>query len=637
MKQNSSQYVAAAIFVSVAVVVLAISSLSTDDQDQAEGPQPATETQAVLDPPKPPESPFLNVTSAASYVGSDACTDCHQEEAQAYSLSRHHQSMSEVDTLQLPDATVPHPASGFSYEAAVDDAGISQKEYLAARGAKTKTQEFLVEWVMGSGRFGHSFLLEDQGYLLQSPLTWYSTRECWDMSPGYDHQNQMSFRRTVSAGCLFCHAGIVEVKDENDLNLEVIEPAIGCERCHGPGSLHVDWHEGRQPQLFAEAGAAPPSEAKGDSSIVNPARLDRNLREAVCQQCHLQGDTQVLVRGQDHHSFRPGLPLSSFRQEYRIALSDDMTIVGHVEQMQQSLCYTSSETLTCTTCHDPHVNLEGEALDIKYRNACLSCHSEQHCTTDLTLRQKAGNRCVQCHMPSAPTEVPHVAFTHHRIGIHSPTSAQQEENPQSEGAAGSPDLIALLPAVAPESDDNRCRGLALLTLYLTRPEASTPEVLSRVQQLLHSAWEGGARDAAVAAGLAQVARESGWRSEVEHWARLAVEMDASPSEARLTALADLGAIQFQRGQYIAALESYSELSTHRREVSDWFYRGLCEQNLGRTEEAVRSLRRAVECDPTDKASHTALAELYALQGNAAQEAHHRSMVDTLTQADGQPE
>ena len=148
-------------------------------------------------------------------------------------------------------------------------------------------------------------------------------------------------------------------KTGNEYDVEVIEPAIGCERCHGPGELHVAWHEGALPNLYSDAGRSTPAEGAKDNTIVNPARLSRELSEAVCQQCHLQGDVQVTVRGRRHDSFRPGFPLSDFRHEYRLFASSDMTVVGHVEQMQQSRCYTESDSLTCTTCHDPHVNLQG--------------------------------------------------------------------------------------------------------------------------------------------------------------------------------------------------------------------------------------------------------------------------------------
>src|SRR5207253_975908 len=70
------------------------------------------------------------------------------------------------------------------------------------------------------------------------------------------------------------------------------------ERCHGPGELHVQ----RQRERRTEPG-------DWDDTIVNPSRLEPALREAVCEQCHLQGQARVLRRGRGVFDYRPGLPL----------------------------------------------------------------------------------------------------------------------------------------------------------------------------------------------------------------------------------------------------------------------------------------------------------------------------------------
>ena len=41
---------------------------------------------------------------------------------------------------------------------------------------------------------------------------------------------------------------------------------------------------------------------------------------------------------------------------------------------------------------------------------------------DLRAQRSPENNCIQCHMPRSETEIPHLAFTHHRIGVH--TSAE---------------------------------------------------------------------------------------------------------------------------------------------------------------------------------------------------------------------
>src|SRR5262249_7228600 len=144
-----------------------------------------------------------------------------------------------------------------------------------------------------------AFLLErGDGYLFESPITWYSRKGKWALSPGYEADNP-HFERFVTPTCLFCHSNQFDHVEgtENRYSQPVFRGhAIGCERCHGPGELHV-----RRPE---RSGGEPPN-------IVNPARLEPELREAVCQQCHLQGDVRVVRAGRMLTDFRPGLPLTS--------------------------------------------------------------------------------------------------------------------------------------------------------------------------------------------------------------------------------------------------------------------------------------------------------------------------------------
>ena len=54
-----------------------------------------------------------------------------------------------------------------------------------------------------------------------------------------------------------------------------MEMAIGCERCHGPGELHVK-----------ERKAKLPIRGSLDDSIVNLRHLSRERQEDICAQCH---------------------------------------------------------------------------------------------------------------------------------------------------------------------------------------------------------------------------------------------------------------------------------------------------------------------------------------------------------------
>src|SRR5206468_2420947 len=127
-----------------------------------------------------------------------------------------------------------------------------------------------------------------------SPATWYA-KKGWAMSPGYDLEQHSGFQRPVGEACLFCHAGRFETVGGSPNRIAFQEMAISCERCHGPGALHVERH-GPQAKL-PDLGQQP------DHTIVNPAHLSRSLAEAICQDCHLSGSASILMRGRKFDDF----------------------------------------------------------------------------------------------------------------------------------------------------------------------------------------------------------------------------------------------------------------------------------------------------------------------------------------------
>ena len=66
----------------------------------------------------------------------------------------------------------------------------------------------------------------------------------WDISPGYGEVvQQPNFERAIHPDCLFCHTNRVRpvTGTLNRYEPPIFEGhAIGCERCHGPGALHVE-------------------------------------------------------------------------------------------------------------------------------------------------------------------------------------------------------------------------------------------------------------------------------------------------------------------------------------------------------------------------------------------------------------
>jgi predicted CXXCH cytochrome family protein len=527
--------------------------------------------------------------------------------------------MATVDAAEEPpEAVFDHPPSKRRYQVTRKGDRPWHRELLLTGGPQEVLLcEYPVKYVVGSGRHSRSYLAEVDGFLVESPVTWYTARRAWGMSPGYDIARQPGFLRAADESCLSCHAGRAEAVGGSLHRMHVAEPAIGCERCHGPGSLHVERHAGRQ----RPAGAA----VDIDTTIVNPARLRRDLAEAVCQQCHLQPDLMAVARGRSLSDFRPGLPLQDFRHHYGFETADKgMMVIGHVEQLHLSRCYLASDTLSCLTCHDPHAEPRPQERTAYYRSVCLGCHRPERCTVPAPRRQqeRPDNDCVHCHMPRSPTEIPHLAFTHHRIGVHDP--------PAEAGAAAAPARqpsrgeLRPLQDLSRLSDIDRARSLGLAYLgAASREEDATwrGRYEARAWDLLSGARATGLRDAVLDAALTRLSHEMKKGGLLEYAQSALADPDLS-GPYRCEALSLLANEQADLGRHEDAVAALRELTRLRRHPDDWRRLANSEKALGHPVAADEALLTAVRINPRAWRTHRYLADYYRRRGDLERAAWH---------------
>ena len=276
-----------------------------------------------------------------------------------------------------------------------------------------------VDYIIGSGQHTNSHFTNINGYVYQLPLTWYAQKGKWDLPPGFENGRNVRFTRAIEFECMSCHNAMPTVADNSINKFTNIPDGIDCERCHGPGELHM------KEKL---AGHLVDTAHEIDYTIVNPKKLPWERQIDLCQRCHLQGNA-ILKKGKSFKDFRPGMVLNDFYDVYmpRYKGNDEAFIMAsHAQRLQLSKCFIASSksnsagekavVLTCINCHNPHVSVKVTGKET-FNNACLKCHqSADACKEMASVKRANNNNCVACHMPKSGTiDIPHVTVHDHWI------------------------------------------------------------------------------------------------------------------------------------------------------------------------------------------------------------------------------
>lgn len=446
-------------------------------------PAPPPPPLRPMSAPLPPltTSPFLNTRAGVAYVGDQSCADCHRDQEKPYRQHAMGQSLfhtAEAPALEQYDARFNNPfqVGALRFEVIRQGPKVIHREWCQdAKGNVVAERREEMPYAIGSGSQARSYLYQRDGFLFESPITWFSQKSKWDLSPGYEHA-QTHFHRPIEPRCLYCHCqeakpvahAINRYRDKIFGQL-----AIGCERCHGPGELHV---ASRNQGETAEAI---------DHTIVNPRHLAAGLRDAVCEQCHLIGGI-IPRRGRAQEEYRPGLPLHEYMSIFvePPGVDEGKQINGHVEQMHLSACFNKSAgRLGCISCHDPHRTPSPDERVAFYQQRCRNCHSEAgkkpgasglqapDCSLPRAQRraQEASDSCVACHMPRQPSSVMHLAVTDHRV----PRKKVADGPARPRALSDTPFVAFHRPGL--EADEELQRDLALTLMEQVLTSGPTPQ------------------------------------------------------------------------------------------------------------------------------------------------------------------
>jgi Flp pilus assembly protein TadD len=620
----------------------------------------------------PPQQPPVSDTSTATFVGSQACAECHQEASARWQASQH------AVAMQQPSRTAvlaPFRGETITY-AGVTSTFTERNGRFVVRtdGPDGRLADFEVKYTFGVAPL-QQFLVELPGGRIQAlSLAWDSRtaasggQRWFHLYPGQkiragDPLHWTGLQQNWNFMCADCHS--TNVRKNYDASTRTFrttysEISVGCEACHGPASVHVALAERKQVRLGVDTGfRLSLDERRGvswgrDAATGRPVRSTPRSTEReieMCARCHSrrsQLTDSVSAGDRFHDGFRASL-LESGLYHPDGQMQDEVYTYGSFLQSRMH-----AAGVTCSDCHDPHsgkVRLPGNTL-------CLTCHDTpkyegpQH---HFHATGTPGANCVACHMPSATYMVVDPRHDH----------SFRVPRPDRTATLGVPN--ACQPCHAKRGD-----AWAAETIRTHRPSGSAGSQTFAEAFAAHDRGLAGSME-----DLGRVANDSGQPAIVRASALTRLEQagvavppdvleraarDPSPIVRRSaaafpyhptlallvgdpilsvrleasSALARLPADQLPAplaGARPRALEEYAKVQRYNADRPDAMLNlGIALSAGGDLGGAIAASREAITLDPTFVPAYVNLADLYRVQGDEA--AAERALRDGLHHATG---
>lgn len=289
------------------------------------------------------EAPLCAVSF--EYAGSQACSPCHPDIYELWKKTPHAQM-----ARPLADQKILHEIPREQFEWPFDQ----------------------IKYVLGS-HYVSRFVAVSSGTLVILPKIFDLYQKKWLTVRDYGWQ-----KRSWLKQCAGCHT--VGFNSEKDTFLEL---GVGCESCHGPALNHV------------RTGAP--------EFVVNPAKIDPDRREMICESCHTSG---VDTTGNYAFpvGFRPGDDLTKFFFGLTPKPGQDQTTFfgdeTYADRRRQKDFLRSrlflAKGLTCDYCQNfRNIKTNPGSDYLTHDQYCLTCHVDREAHP----KSSPGKNCIQCHAP----------------------------------------------------------------------------------------------------------------------------------------------------------------------------------------------------------------------------------------------
>ena len=319
----------------------------------------------------------------ATFIGSETCMTCHEEYYNDWIASGHPYKFSIVENGVEP----VYPVEAINF----------QNTWMTNLGDGSLDWSNIAGVIGGYG-WKARFVGTD-GQIVGTANS--------ELSTGLGH-NQINFfggvnygwvdyhpadEKIYNYGCFKCHTtgGTTEgtwLEGVDGLGT-FSEGGIGCESCHGPGSLHV---------------AGPTTE--NIDRVYEFVHADNSLGglevNGTVQTPDPNGDDVVFLCGTCHN------------RDYQNPINSSGGFIKHHEQWDEFVVTKHGENgLTCTSCHDPHKRTiwDGDGII----QTCESCHPDQVANT----KHNSQAGCIDCHMPYAAKSGTEIGESGYRADVRS--------------------------------------------------------------------------------------------------------------------------------------------------------------------------------------------------------------------------
>jgi len=308
-----------------------------------------------------------------AYVGSKVCKSCHLEHYDAWQRTLHSRMLQ--DAVANADVIVTE----------IDPKIIKEDFKKIEKKLKVPIDEVMipdvkdVKYTIGS-QWKQRYLIKKDGDYYIAPTQYNINTGTWVNYHEHDWN-----KRPWLLKCGGCHATGVDLEKK-----QFVEPGVGCEACHGPGSHHA---------------ALPASEIfEKRSTIVNPSKLTGGIAVQVCGACHNRGKSTHQKGSGWPVGYTPGKALESFYKSIgpgsKKLYSNGFSKGHHQQYIDWKNSKHADSGINCMTCHSVH-ELGNPTFRSKTKvsgdQLCTSCH-QQTGKVGAHAVHTFGN-CANCHMP----------------------------------------------------------------------------------------------------------------------------------------------------------------------------------------------------------------------------------------------